>query len=274
MKIIKVYNKKKSKMTSQTFRDEKEKLRKSDEYIGLANKNSELLALNKELNQQLEIVVKELNVRNKKRQEKAALKEARANRKRLPKRDPMTPSIYEELIKASQGPSYVLTRLRIAFCILTVTGIRINELLPLKVYQLQNLLESHWIGIDRWKRDPSNHKAFLTQEGKKIVENRKRDFELIFLMKEPDCYVFTSNFNHYQMLSRETLTKDLNTIIRSISYQLPHQPNITSHSFRLGYIYQLWKDTKDIEFVRQVVGHRNIGSTSSYVANLSDKERQ
>jgi integrase len=262
---------KKSKMTTQTFRDEKEKLRKShksrktssDQELLLEDQNSKLRTLNKELNQQLEIVVKELNVIHKEREEKAALKEARVNRKRLPKRDPMTGSIYEELIKATEGPSYVLTRSRIIFCILTVAGIRINELLPLKVHQLQNLLESHWIGIDRSKRDPSNHKAFLTEEGKKIVEDRKKDFELLFLMKTPDSYVFTSDFNHYRMLSRETLTKDVNTIIRSISYQLPDQPNITSHSFRVGYISQLWKDTQDIEFVKQSIGHRRMDTTSS-----------
>ena len=30
---------------------------------------------------------------------------------------------------------------------------------------------------------------------------------------------------------------------------LPAKPDITSPSFRIGYISQLWKDTKDIEFV-------------------------
>ena len=110
---------KKSKMTTQTFRDEKEKLRKShksrktssDQELLLEDQNSKLRTLNKELNQQLEIVVKELNVIHKEREEKAALKEARVNRKRLPKRDLMTRSIYEAVIKPSQGPSYVLTKL-------------------------------------------------------------------------------------------------------------------------------------------------------------------
>lgn len=58
---------------------------------------------------------------------------------------------------------------------LTVTGIRINELLSLKVYQLQTLLKSGWIEIDRSKRGPANHKAFLTREGKKLVEERKKE---------------------------------------------------------------------------------------------------
>ena len=51
-------------------------------FIGLAKQNSELLDLNKELSQQLERVV----VLKKEREEK----EARANRKRLPKRQPIS----------------------------------------------------------------------------------------------------------------------------------------------------------------------------------------
>ena len=243
-------------------------------FIGLATQNSELLALNKKLSQQLERVEKEFSVLKKEREEKAARKEARANRKRLPKRQPVTPEIYRLLIQAAESPSYTSVRLRIAFCLLTVTGIRINELLPLKVGQLQTLLESHWIGIDRSKRGPANHKAFLTREGKKLVEERKKDFEFLFLMKNPDSYVFTSESNHDQMLSRETITRDVNRVMRSVSENLPDQPNITSHSFRVGYISQLWKDTKDIEFVKQSIGHRRMDTTSAYVNKLSDQERQ
>ena len=45
-------------------------------FIGLAKQNSELLDLNKELNQQLEMVVSELNVIKKEREDKAARKKA------------------------------------------------------------------------------------------------------------------------------------------------------------------------------------------------------
>jgi site-specific recombinase XerD len=76
------------------------------------------------------------------------------------------------------------------------------------------------------------------------------------------------------MLSRETITRDVNRVMRSVSKGLPDQPNITSHSFRVGYISKLWKDTQDIEFVKQSIGHRRIDTTSSYVEKLSDQERQ
>ncbi len=77
----------------------------------------------------------------KEREEKKIRKQVRAKRKHLPKRDPMTSQIYKKLIKAAEGPTYQNVRLRISFCLLAVTGIRINELLPLKVNQLETLIK-------------------------------------------------------------------------------------------------------------------------------------
>ena len=243
-------------------------------FIGLALRNEELLKSNDQLKQQLDDVIKELNTIKQEREQKAALKEAWTNRKRLPKRDPMTREIYKELIKAAEGPTYLHVRLRLALCLLAVTGVRINELLNIKVSQLKTLTQESWIAIDRSKRGPSNHKAFLTKEGKKIIQDRKKDFELIFLIKEPDAYIFTAEYNHYKPLDRVVITRDVNKVMGSVSKQLPGQPNLTSHSFRIGYITQLWKDSKDIEFVKQTMGHRKLDTTSAYVNQLSDQERQ
>ena len=243
-------------------------------FIGLALRNEELLKSNDQLEQQLDEVLKELNAVKKEREDKAARREKWAKRKRLPKRDPITFKIYNLLIKESEGPTYIATRTRIAICLLTVIGIRISELLSLKVGQLETLLEEGWISIDRLKRGPANHKAFLTSEGKKIVKARKRDFEFLFLMKDKDSYIFTSDPKPNQMLRRQTITMDVNKVMHSVSNLLPSKPNITSHSFRIGYISQLWKDTKDIEFVRQTIGHRNLNSTSAYVTSMDDEERQ
>ena len=164
--------------------------------------------------------------------------------------------------------------LRLALCLLAVTGVSINELLNIKVSQLKTLTQESWIAIDRSKLGPSIHKAFLTKEGKKIMQDRKKDFQFIFLIKEPDAYVFTSEAKDYQKLRREAITKGVNKVMRSVSKQLPGQPNVTSHSFRIGYITQLWKDSKDIEFVKQAIGHQNLDTTSAYVNKLSNQERQ
>ena len=208
-------------------------------FIGIALRNEELLKSNDQLKQQLDEVLKELNAIKQEREEKAARKEAWTNRKRLPKRDPMTGEIYRELMRATEGPTYIKLRTRMALCILAVTGIRINELLPLKVRQLETLFKENWIAIDRSKRGPSNHKAFLTKEGKKIMQDRQKDFELIFLIKKPDSYLFTAESNHYKPLDRVAITRDVNKVMREVSNQLPGKLNITSHSFRIGYITQL-----------------------------------
>lgn len=208
-------------------------------FIGLALRNEELLKSNDQRKQQLDVVLKELNLIKQEREEKEARKQARVSRKRLPKRDPMTAEIYKELIKAAERPTYINLKTRIALCILAITGVRINELLPLKVRQLKTLFEENWIAINRSKRGPSNHKAFLTKEGKKIIQDRKKDFQLIFLIKEPNAYVFSPETNHFKKLRREVITIDVNKVMHKVSKIFPGQPNITSHSFRVGYITQL-----------------------------------
>lgn len=139
--------------------------------------------------------------------------------------------------------------------------------------QLETLLQEGWILIDRLKRGPANHKAFLTKERKKLVKARKRNFEFLFLMKSKDSYIFTSDRKPNQKLQRETIPMNVNKVTRSVSNLLPAKPNITSYSFRIGYISQLWKDTEDIEFVRQTIGHRNLNGTSDSVSEMGDQER-
>ena len=62
--------------------------------------------------------------------------------------------------------------------------------------------------------------------------------------------------------------------MRQVSKKLDGKPDITSHSFRIGFITKLWRDTSDIEFVRQTVGHAKITTTSLYVKHLSDEEKK
>ena len=93
-------------------------------------------------------------------------------------------------------------------------------------------------------------------------------------MKSKDSYIFTADQKPYQMFCRETLTMDVNKVTRSIANCIDSKPNITSHSFRIGYITSLCKDTLDIEFVRQAIGHSKIDTISKYIATLSEEERK
>ena len=249
--------------------------------LTIAQQNEELKKQTKKyakeikfLQDRIQLLVDELNSERLKKEEKERRKLKYEKRKRRPKRDPMTLEIYKNLIKDAEGPTYLNTRLRLAFCILFITGIRINELLPLKVSQINKLIKEGWIAIDRSKRGPSNHKAFLTWEGKQILKERKKDFDYLFLIKKPEHYIFTAEKTPDTMLTRETLTKSINSSMHRVSKNMVGSPCITSHSFRVGYITKLWKDSKDLEFVRQSIGHKGIQTTSSYVTRMSDTERQ
>ena len=66
------------------------------------------------------------------------------------------------------------------------------------------------------------------------MHDRQKDFQLIFLMKEPDSYLFTAQSNHYKPLDRVVITRDVNKMMREVSNQLPGKLNITSHS---GLLY-------------------------------------
>ena len=69
-------------------------------------------------------------------------------------------------------------------------------------------------------------------------------------METLDSQIFTFELTDNKILRREALTRDINTLMRSVYNSIPTQLNIISYSFRTGYISTLWKNTKDIYFVR------------------------
>lgn len=123
--------------------------------------NSELLKNNQELKDKLEQNQKEkqeiTRILNKLLEEQTLDKQRklkRKNRKPLPKKDPITEEIYEVFINRSykiQQESYHGARLRLALTLLLITGVRISELLPLKVDQRITLFAKSWIKINRMK---------------------------------------------------------------------------------------------------------------------------
>ena len=169
----------------------------------------------------------------------------------LPKRQPMTSEIYQFLIKSAEGPNYPLVRLRVALCLLTLTGLQINQLLKVKVSHLQTLQQFYWIKVTSSRSSTANRKAVLSKEGKKLINERKKDFNILFQSKDSAAYVFTAKSKPYQMLRRETITRDINRVLQSLSRTSPNQPHISSYSFRIGYIETLWKNPEDSKVVKQ-----------------------
>lgn len=184
-------------------------------------------------------------------------------------------------------------RLRLAMILLVVTGVRISEIRFIKVSQIVTLFEKNYLQVNLSKGGRKGHKIFLTKEGQTLLSAYRADFlNLMFLLGflqelpprrnlgnlEPailEFYLFSHHSSKGETpLSRSFFTRQMNEVLTQTPQLLERGIQLTSHSFRRGYITALWKETKDLEFVRQVIAHKQIGTTSLYVKVLSDEERQ
>lgn len=246
-------------------------------FIGLATQNQELKDTIDQMDDRIKQLLLIIEENQREKLEKEKRRRARQNRKIQPSREPITQEIYQSLMDATndykRNNTYLRSRLRIALTILFVTGIRISELLPLKVSQLRILFKEYWIAIDRVKRGKSSHKAYLTKLGTRVINKIKSDFETITYYKDDSSYIFTAEHSP-KPLERSQFTHTINMFIKEQSEKMDGKPILTSHSFRKGFITKLWRDTSDIEFVRQAIGHAKINTTSVYVENLSEQERR
>jgi site-specific recombinase XerD len=181
----------------------------------------------------------------------------------------MTYEIYQELLKLRPDNTYISCRYRLCIALLLLTGVRISEILWIKVKQIHTLFKfekQSYIVVDCKKLEKASHKAFLTPEGLKTLKERATDYEIVMKNKKDDeHFLFSTEKDPTKHISRETLTRDINDQLKIVSQKIDGNPVLTSHSFRIGYITNLWKDTGNLEFVRQQIGHAKISSTSRYV---------
>ena len=167
------------------------------------------------------------------------------------KRDPMSIEIYRALLKAAKGSTYSKIRLRVAFCILFVTGISLKVLLSLRVYQLTTLREKGWITINHYDIESTDSKAHLTEIGRIYLKEREEDFKSLFSAKTSNDFIFTSQKNPQINLRRETFTREINKVMSRVSHELAEKPNITSYSFRIGDITELWQNPTVIKSIQK-----------------------
>ena len=139
--------------------------------------------------------------------------------------------------------------------------------------QIKTLFSEVQIAIDRSNRGLASHKAFLTREGIKFIRDRERDFEFLLNFKNENSYIFISKYSD-KLLERESFTNLTNQFIKHSAKKIERKPNLSSHKFRIGFITKLWRDTSDIEFVKQTLGHAKITTTSLYIEHLSDDGRK
>jgi hypothetical protein len=128
-------------------------------------------------------VLLELNTIKKEREAKAVRLEKRSKRKPLPKGNWINSEIYNLLIKESEGPSYIVTRTRIVVCLLTVRGIWIGELLPLKVGQLETLIKGRFDLNRSIEKESFKSQSLFNFRSKKTSKVWKKRFRIFIINK-------------------------------------------------------------------------------------------
>jgi integrase len=237
----------------------------------------------------MNILINEVENRLNLKKQKQLRKEKRATRKRKPKAQPFYRDMVQDLFLVIKGKSYLSARIRCAYTIFTITGIRCEELRTLKNKQVQSLFTNHYVAITRKKRGPANKKAFLRKCGAQFLIDNKEDFDLLIARKAEmlsekyddentidtaiqESFLFSSESKPESPLSRAYFNNMLNKTLLTFKKKFNIETKYTTHSFRHYFITELWKDSGDIEYVRQVMGHKFIASTVAYIENLLDAE--
>ena len=265
----------------------------------LKQDNRQITKDNKQItkdNKQITTIINELrDYKNEIEQQETERRERREKRRKR-RRQPEKPPFLKEYIsfilnniQVQQKNRLIQDRLRIAILILIVTGVRISGILNCPLSPVVSLFNNGFIPINRLKGGREKKKAYLTPAGKALIQNFREDFLSLITQSQivpantqfdelnskkfKNLYLFTSiQKEGTAPLSRPYFTDKLNKVLQSIPELKNQGIHLTSHSFRKGYITALWKDTNDIEFVRQLIGHSNIQTTSLYTTTLSDKE--
>lgn len=247
---------------------------------------SELKRKNEQLkNDQKEAIkiltqLKETNDQYRKAEdEKQKRREQREKAQKRVKRQPIHEEEYNAIIDYITHTDAInienRAKYKLMACLLLLTGARINEILDIKIKPVMQLLKDQYIPIDRSKGGPKQHKAFINKHGQKLLERRKDDIQVLLsgygLVLEninsknmadlnlQNLYMFPGKKDG-KPLSRPTFNNNFNKTLAKVPSFIHKQKTITSHSFRAGYITDLWKKTSDIELVRQFVCKYSVNS--------------
>nr|YP_009773669.1 hypothetical protein [Uronema confervicola]QIZ74189.1 hypothetical protein [Uronema confervicola] len=198
----------------------------------------------------------EQNERKQKELEKEQKKKKRQLRTKKPLRDIFSQKDILQILKSVNYRPIKRSRVVIGIVLLKLYGWRVSQLLTLTAQDLEHLAKGKKISVELIKANnvvkqpvPSSDvvvawlKAFPT-ELKMVLQNRHPVTNFVF------------------PYSRETLTRNINTVLKG--YSLLTSKNFRSHSFRITKITEIIHLTKSIVLAQQTIGHADIRSTQAY----------
>lgn len=209
------------------------------------------------------------------REQKEALKEKRkAGRGRRPLRVAITKSEFDTIMSTVQGKGYAASRTRMAFILLYCTGLRVSNLLLLKRYQLEHLLEKQETEIPLIKRGNPRHFISIGTYGARLMAEHKEDVGRLLLNKQADDFVFSAKpvvGEKPRAFRRDSFDKELNSVLHKASAKIGK--HIRTHSFRATFITDMIESGVSLHVAKDIIGHKDIKSTHTYIrTTLTQKD--
>ena len=145
--------------------------------------------------------------------------------------------------------------------LLYMTGMRVTEILNLKISDIQNAIEKDELSVFIQKQQIIRHIPLSEKSVKilkKLIENES-DLENYFLHKR-NRTKSTLNPNGF--------TKEFNDLI-----QIVLGDNYSSHSFRKGIITEMGVSGINPKIIQHFIAHKNVSTTLNYIKPTSDDIR-
>lgn len=145
-----------------------------------------------ELQEKLSFLVKEAEYTKQEREERISVKLKRQLVRKLPVRDSLTWEDFETVLGLVKGDGYVACRTRIALIILYYTGLRVSNLLLMKVFHYEELLSNRETTLPLIKKGSQKHFLNIGSDGAAFLSNYKSDMQVLLKNREREDFIFTA----------------------------------------------------------------------------------
>lgn len=243
------------------------------QFQDLAKKNELLLIQNRrlyELNQTMEKQIEFLVQSEKERQaQELAQKQRklmRSQARKQPLREVVTPQEFIEMLdiaKSSFSHSLVKARTCVAIALLYLSGLRISNLLLLRRIDLINLIQDGQTDLPLIKGGPQRNLLFIGTKGKDILNTLNQECaQLITNQPDSNAPIFVTELEKQHPISKRNFNDQINRVL--VKASAIFNKHLRSHSFRATLVTDLLENNVPIEKVREIMGHRSIGTTATY----------
>lgn len=180
-------------------------------------------------------------------------------------RDPITFTIYREIMSALRPPRIQRiswARFRIISTVLYYTGMRLREAGNLTHQMILDLINNNSTVIFQSKTS-KERRLYVCPEASIELKKLKPEFNEVFNSLTDKVYPFEGK-------DSTSLIKLINKFLKP--YREKYNLNLRSHSYRVNYITQTLKFTS-VQTVQSLVGHESIKSTLAYDRGQISKEK-